>query len=163
MRKVESVIRTILPLIKDKELLEVACGGAAFSAEASKHCKKVTATDISDVRIKKHNYEKTYLNMEFVKMDAVDLLYDDRSFDITVCYNAIAHLADVLDKSLLEMSRVTRKNGFVIIISTWKLDLQYFAQVEKILAQIPSLKLFKKIRNKDYSVLLYKKDLAAFQ
>ena len=57
MRKVESVVRTILPLIKDKELLEVACGEAVFSAEASKHCKKVTATDIADSRIKKSDNE----------------------------------------------------------------------------------------------------------
>ena len=101
--------------------------------------------------------------MEFIIMDAGHLLYDDCSFDITVCYNAIGHLLDVLEKSLFEMSRVTKDSGFVMIISTWKLDLQYFSQAEKVLARIPSVRLYDKIRNKEYSILLYKKDLTASQ
>ncbi len=61
-------------------------------------------------------------NIEFKEMDASDLMLDKDTFDISVCYNGLGHLKSVLDSVLMEMSRVTKENGYLIFIGTWRID-----------------------------------------
>jgi ubiquinone/menaquinone biosynthesis C-methylase UbiE len=78
---------------------------------------KVTAIDISDNAI--NNLKKTltangYGNVETVVMDAQELDYPDNTFDIVFGRGIIHHLD--IDKSMTEVYRVLKPNGFVIFI-----------------------------------------------
>lgn len=112
--------RFALPFCKDKEILEVACGGGMGLGYLAKVAKKVVGGDI-DKNILKFaidHYKKRY-KIELRIIDAHDLPFEDKSFDVVILYEAIYYL-DHPEKFIREARRVLRANGILLICTVNK-------------------------------------------
>ena len=114
----DEINRCIAELIDDgavgKRVLDVACGtgrcGAILSAES-----RVTGVDISNVAIElaKERHE-ALPNFSFRRMDAHDLRFTERSFDIVLFIDAIEHVKNA-EKVIAEVSRVLKPGGLALL------------------------------------------------
>ncbi len=120
MTRVRKVINNIQSHIQNKIILEVACGRADFSIEASKISKSVFCIDLDDFRLSEKINER--VNVTFEQMNATSMSYDDESFDTVIMYNAIAHLDRIIDDVLSECLRVLKFGGTIFVISSFSID-----------------------------------------
>ena len=95
-------------------LLDVACGTGLASEPLAKRGVNITGVDISEPMLAKARMR--FKNGEFVRGEAESLPFGDKTFDATICAQAI-HWLDQR-KALAEMVRVVRPGGRVAI--WWK-------------------------------------------
>ena len=118
MRNINVVERLFsqIDLTNVKEVLEVGCGIGVLSAYlAEKYGWKVTGIDIDPEQIKKaknNNRENNYL--KFLEADATKLPFENNEFDLVLSSDILHHIPN-WDKSLNEISRVLRPNGFYVL------------------------------------------------
>lgn len=105
-----------LNLVKDKIVLDIACGSGYGTNILSTYSKKVCGVDIDESSI--NNAKKVYnkINIEFKAGSAVAIPYKDNFFDIVVSFETIEHIKEH-DEMLKEIKRVLKKDG-ILIIST---------------------------------------------
>jgi 2-polyprenyl-3-methyl-5-hydroxy-6-metoxy-1,4-benzoquinol methylase len=108
-----------LPYIKNLDCLDIGCGcgyGTYFLARNG--ANKVIGIDISSEAIRFAQKYYRSENIEFFQMDALNLNFEDNSFDAVICFEILEHLkAKDQEKLLAEATRVLKNNG-VIYIST---------------------------------------------
>ena len=99
-------------------ILELACGVRCDGIEFALRGKKVYETDISEVAVTKAREIYRQLGIEskgvFVRCDAERLPFEDGFFDAVFIAAAFHHLPD-MHVALLEMKRVVKDNGLVIL------------------------------------------------
>lgn len=120
MSRVKQAVDKIKDAMRDSVILEVACGCAKFSIEASKIARSVFCIDLDSFRLRDNI--KNISNVTFEQMDASSMTYKDDSFDAVVLYNAVAHIDTILEDVLSECLRVLKPGGSVFIISSFKID-----------------------------------------
>ena len=120
MTPVQQVINKIKSDVADKQVIEIACGQADFSIEASKTAATVHCIDLDNFRLNDKIHECP--NVVFQQMDATALEYDNGTFDTAVIYNAFFHLETVMEKVLSEALRVVKTGGSVWVISSFSMD-----------------------------------------
>ncbi len=103
-------------LVKQKEVLDLACGegyGSSFMADVA---LSVVGVDISDEAVQ--NALATYIkpNLSYIQGSAIALDFADLSFDVVVSFETIEHLAEQAEM-LTEIKRVLRPNGLLVISS----------------------------------------------
>lgn len=101
--------------VKNKIVLDIACGSGYGSNYLVTYAKRVIGGDIfKDALIKgKANSEK---ELEFICLDATNIPFSDNSFDIIVSFETIEHIKNY-KKFLCECRRIL-KNGGIFICST---------------------------------------------
>lgn len=103
-------------LVKDKTVLEVACGsgyGAKILAEAG--AKKVIAVDINQATIEQAQARYAHNNIEYVVDSAEELAkVADNSVEVVTSFETIEHLKNY-QQYLIALSRVLTDNGLVVI------------------------------------------------
>lgn len=104
---------------KYSDILEIACGTGRVTKHLAKSVKHdtLTATDLNQDMI---NVAKEMVNekrMKWMAADAMDIPFDDGSFDLVVMQFGIMFFPDK-EKGLKEAYRVL-KNGGKIIYNTW--------------------------------------------
>lgn len=119
MTKTDKLAALLDADVRDKDVLEVACGGAEFSLSALRAAKSVSAIDLDDSRLSPRARGSA---IRFQIMDAAHMSFPDRIFDTVVIYNAFAHIESQWDEIEKECRRVCRPNGALYVASTWKLD-----------------------------------------
>lgn len=112
--------RKLLQLIEIKptsKILDCACGTGLMSIEMAKHAKYVKGTDFCPemIELAEINASQKHLPLEFSVADAMDLPFEDNSFDITTIAYGIRNV-DSPEKCLREMARVTKPGGIVCIL-----------------------------------------------
>lgn len=157
MKTIETIIKNLSTYFDGKRVLEIACGDSDFSLNVSNYAKEVLATDITLERIRKRNLSLIPKNVKFREMNAIDLDIDNGAFDASVCYNALEHLEDILKPVLIEMNRVTKEDGFLIFISTWKMDREKISELKGIINDQNNLTVFDNIERSKYNALIIKK------
>lgn len=157
MKIIEKIIKDLNIYLKDKKVLEIACGNSDFSLTASNSAVEILATDISLQRFKNRKLNEIPINIQFMEMNANNLLLENNSFDVCVCFNALGHLKDQLPLILKEMFRVSVKYGYLIFISTWKMDTHLLTEVNDIIIKNYSLVSIEHIENKTYNALIIRK------
>ncbi|MBQ6232050.1 MAG: class I SAM-dependent methyltransferase [Clostridia bacterium] len=120
MKKTDTFVKLIESEIKNKDVLEVACGGAEFSVSASRlahcvHCIDLDASRLGDLNLPD--------NVHFSIMDASKMSFHDWQFDTVVLYNAFFHVQTEWDIIKEECKRVLKSGGCLIIVGTWSLDM----------------------------------------
>jgi len=110
-----------MSLVENKIVLDIACGegyGSNLLAEKALH---VTGADIKrNVIINaKSKYNKK--NINFIESDITNILVVDNTFDAIVCFETIEHIEDH-NKAILEMKRVLKTSGILIISSPNKAE-----------------------------------------
>jgi ubiquinone/menaquinone biosynthesis C-methylase UbiE len=102
-------------------ILEVACGTGISTrhlANALPAGSEIIATDLNEAMLahaRQVNGELT--GVKYSQADALDLPYDDESFDAVVCQFGIMFFPDK-SKGMSEMSRTTRPGG-ILALNVW--------------------------------------------
>jgi ubiquinone/menaquinone biosynthesis C-methylase UbiE len=103
-------------IIKDKIVLDIACGTGYGSKLISQHARKVFGVDIDDPTI---NYAKKHYsgkNIEYKVGDGQKIPIEDNSIDVVITFETIEHVEDY-NLFLKEVKRVLKDDG-VVILST---------------------------------------------
>lgn len=106
-----------------KDVLEVACGNGQGVGYLAGIAKSIIAGDCSEkilARAAAHYGDR----FEFIRLDAQQLPFADRSFDVVILFEAIYYIPEV-ERFLDECNRVLRRNG-KILIATANKDLYDF-------------------------------------
>lgn len=121
MKKTDIIAKLLSSDIKDKKILEVACGCADFSISAAHYAHSVSCIDIDNSRLPN--------NVCFEVMDAAQMDFSNNSFDTIILYNAFSHIYSHWDSIKDECMRVLKSSGSIYIVSTWKLDISIMTEV----------------------------------
>ena len=112
-RKLKEIVSGLLE--PEDTVLECACGTGLLSAVIAPKCRRLTATDFSEMMlIKAKKNCAVFQNITFSQADITALPYPDGSFDKVVAGNVI-HLLDNPLTALRELNRVCKDGGMLII------------------------------------------------
>ena len=119
-------------LLKENNLqnvLELGCGTGLYTESLQKISAKVVATDFSDEMIVFAKQKRDQLkNVEFLKADALNLEFNDESFDTVFMANLI-HVIGNAEKVIQESKRVLKKGGQLIITSFAINEMNFFSRI----------------------------------
>jgi len=98
-----------------KAVLELGCNKGFGTIIYADQAGSVKAVDTSPEAIDKARKYNSRQNIDYICLDSWTLPFEDNSFDLTVLFQVIEHIAlDKLDIFLREIKRVTRAQGQVI-------------------------------------------------
>ena len=103
-------------LVKDKNVLDAACGEGYGSDILSKYASSVRGLDIDAESVGHAQSRYKRDNLSFVEGSCTLLPFEDNSFDVVVSFETLEHL-EQQEEMLAEFKRVLNKEG-VLIIST---------------------------------------------
>ena len=108
----KAVVMELVGDVKYKTVLECGCGTGRFADRFVQQGAKVVGMDISEnmVEIAK----KKIPSAEFIIGDLFSIPIRETQFDIVVCSQVLTHLHEY-KKPLLEMKRITKENGIIVI------------------------------------------------
>ena len=100
---------------EDQKFLEVGCGNGAVSKHvARKYPLIVTGVDVDleQIQLAQQNIDDIP-NIQFLTIDATNLLFQDDYFDIVLSFGVMHHISNWLD-SLKEIRRILKPRGYFI-------------------------------------------------
>ena len=100
---------------KDKNVLDLCCGTGWTTYEIAGNAKSVVGIDCSDeaIKIAKKSYNKE--NITYLKMDALNLQFPSKTFDLVVSMEAIEHFTkENGHRFIKEAYRVLKDEGVFI-------------------------------------------------
>src|SRR3989344_2823779 len=103
-------LEKIFKLAKEKNVLEVGCGTGLVLEKVSKIAKSAKGIDLSSGML--NNAKKKRLDVK--QASATNIPFKNNQFDVVYSLKVLPHVADI-KKALEEMSRVTKKNGVLIL------------------------------------------------
>jgi cyclopropane fatty-acyl-phospholipid synthase-like methyltransferase len=105
--------------IKEKNILNIGCGYGWFELNAiNRNVKKIIGTEISEKDLETANINIKNKNVEFNVSSAIDLPFNNDSFDTVVSWEVIEHIPKNTEKQMFsEAYRVLKKDG-VFYLST---------------------------------------------
>ena len=121
---------SIASLVKDKIVLDIACGNGYGSNYLSSFAKKVIGVDIDESAI--NLCRKNYISdsVEYRVGSVSEIRLEDDSVDVVVSFETIEHVAaDAQDKFMREAHRVLKPDG-VLVISTPNIDSSQYTDVD---------------------------------
>lgn len=110
---------SVLPLVKDKVVLDAACGEGYGTHILSMNAASVNGIDINEDAINraKEKYQNKE-NINFLAGSVDKLPFPDRSIDVVISFETIEHISEELQfKFLGEIARVLKEDG-VLVMST---------------------------------------------
>lgn len=116
---VEKALAFIAGDIRNKDVLEIGCGSAAFSLAAKALAKSVACLDLDAFRLSPAFASS---GIPFYRQDAGHTDFQDSAFDVVIGYNAAGHLERALDEVTAESLRLLRPGGQFILLSSFKMD-----------------------------------------
>ena len=103
--------------VKDKIVLDLACGEGYGSDILAAQAKKVIGIDIDEPTIKHARTKYLKENLEFKKSSITKVsINEGKLFDVIICFEALEHV-DEQDKVMAEAKRLLTDDG-IIILST---------------------------------------------
>jgi 2-polyprenyl-6-hydroxyphenyl methylase/3-demethylubiquinone-9 3-methyltransferase len=105
--------------LKNKDVIDVACGGGLLVEALNKFGANVTGIDISDVAINtaQIHAKETNCDVTYIHGEAEDLLPEKKEqFDVVTCLEAIEHVPD--PQQLVKTCSELCKPGGTIVFST---------------------------------------------
>jgi ubiquinone/menaquinone biosynthesis C-methylase UbiE len=109
-----------LDYIKDKVVLDIACGEGYGSNIMSKAATKVFSVDIDENTVQAARKKYQRRNIKFLSGNATAIPIENNTIDVVVSFETIEHLEDH-QGMLREIKRVLKENGLLIISTPDKL------------------------------------------
>ncbi len=106
----------VLPIVKDKIVLDVASGTGYGSQLMAKTANQVYGVDVSKEAVEYAQKKFPAPNLEFKQGDATKIPLEDSSVDVVVSFETIEHLKEYV-RFVDEVKRVLKPNG-VFVVST---------------------------------------------
>ena len=106
--------QSVASLVKDKIVLDIACGSGYGTKKLAETANKVVGVDIDAPTVayaKKHFHAK---NVEYLKGDGVKIPLEDHSVDVVVSFETIEHIVKY-ETFLDECKRVLKPKGIMIL------------------------------------------------
>jgi ubiquinone/menaquinone biosynthesis C-methylase UbiE len=119
-----------LALISGGRVLDVCSGKGAFIEtlmKALKNFDDFIGVDINREDLKKARQDFEGQPVQFLEMDAVNLAFEEASFNTVCVANSLHHLADI-PKVLGEMKRVLKPGGYFLVEEMYQDGMQSDAQ-----------------------------------
>jgi ubiquinone/menaquinone biosynthesis C-methylase UbiE len=114
--------------LEGAHVLDVACGPGLVACALSPKAAHVTGVDLTPAMIAQADRRRTQLglnNMDWRIGDATALPFTDRRFDVVIARYSFHHLMRP-DAALLEMKRVCRPGGRIVVVdATPRADAQH--------------------------------------
>ncbi|HHX60831.1 MAG TPA: class I SAM-dependent methyltransferase, partial [Epulopiscium sp.] len=108
--------KSINKLVKDKIVLDAACGEGYGTDILSQHAKKVYGIDISVKAIEEAKIKYINSNIEFKEASIAKLELPDDSIDVVVSFETIEHVGEEIQEEFLkEINRVLKTDGLLVI------------------------------------------------
>lgn len=103
-------------ITRDSKVLEIGCGDGRSIKDIIDITKNIATIDndqkaVNDART---NF-KEYIKVNILLAEAIDLPFEDDSFDFVLCLTTFANFGNDKYKVLKEMKRVLKNNGKIII------------------------------------------------
>lgn len=105
--------------------LDIGCGPGRFAAVLASHDIEVTLADISEGQLNLAQQTLSEAGLAdcvsaYHRCDVTDLgVFDDESFDITVCFGSVlSYVREEYPTALRELRRVTRSGGTILVSTT---------------------------------------------
>jgi len=105
-----------MDFVKNKTVLDIACGEGYGSFMISTQAKNVYGVDVDLDTIQNAQIKYQNDNLKFQIGDIMNLTFENNKFDVIICFETIEHVVDY-EKSLSELKRVLKKDG-ILIMST---------------------------------------------
>lgn len=102
--------------VKEKKVLDIACGEGYGAALLSTAATQVTGVDINEPAIKNAAEKYRKKNLTFLQGDVRQIPLDDASIDVITSFETLEHVAEH-EKVLKELRRVLKPEG-ILLIST---------------------------------------------
>jgi 2-polyprenyl-3-methyl-5-hydroxy-6-metoxy-1,4-benzoquinol methylase len=103
--------------VKDKKVLDLACGEGYGSFMLSEEADEVIGVDIDKVTTRHASSRYINKNLKFIEGSITDVpVKGEKIFDVVVCFEAIEHITEH-DKLMSEVKRLIKEDG-VFIVST---------------------------------------------
>jgi ubiquinone/menaquinone biosynthesis C-methylase UbiE len=101
--------------IKDKRVLDIACGTGLHAVSFAEKGAIVVGIDITDYAVSQttRNFELRGLDGEILKMDAQKIEFQDNFFDFVNAWGCLMHMPDT-EEAVREIWRVLRPGGRVL-------------------------------------------------
>lgn len=109
----EPTVKTILKKFTPGIALDAACGTGRYSELLNSLGYKVTGMDFSPAMLSKARKIRNK-KINFIEGDLTAIPLKDANIDLTICALALTHLPNI-ENALLELKRVTRPGGHIII------------------------------------------------
>jgi SAM-dependent methyltransferase len=108
--------RFCLDIVKERRVLDIACGEGFGSAMMAEQATEVFGVDIDAAAITHADQTYKRENLHFLQGTCTAIPLVDGSVDVVVSFETIEHLAEH-DKMLMEVRRVLRPGGLLLISS----------------------------------------------
>jgi len=117
-------LKSNLKNLKNCSGLDVGCGNGDLVAFLSEECRTITGIDISGSMIKIARKENKKENANFLVSTSDELPFENNKFDFCLTVHTFHHLGDleIMDKTIKEMKRVTKKSGIILVIDVNKVN-----------------------------------------
>ena len=102
--------------VKDKIVLDIACGEGYGSALLCENAKQVYGVDIDEKSVDLASKKYIKKNLSYLVGDVTEISFDDNSIDIIVSFETIEH-HNKHDEMMLEFKRVLKPDG-ILFLST---------------------------------------------
>jgi len=100
--------------VRDKDVLDIACGDGYGSALLNKTARSVIGVDVNKDVIDKACKKYISASLTFKQGSATNIPLDDQSVDVVVSFETLEHLEDH-DGMMKEIKRVLKPGGLLII------------------------------------------------
>lgn len=135
-----------MPFPENAKVLDVCTGSGDIAVKIAKEYpdSQIIALDASEKMLEVAKIKaKDIKNIKFIKGDALNLPFEDDSFDVAIISFGLRNL-ESLKNGLLEMQRVVKSNGFVVNIDQGKpsnflfkiIYYSYFYNISPILGKL---------------------------
>ncbi len=109
-----SAVRSLLPPLEEKQVLDAGCGDGLYAAWLADQGGDVVGVDLSQEMVKVAQ-ERYGDEAEFHQADlSEEIPAEDDSFDLVVCQHVFSHLP-AIDGALAEFARVLRPGGDLVL------------------------------------------------
>jgi O-antigen biosynthesis protein len=102
------------PFCVGKEVLDAGCGVGYGTAHLASVALRVVGVDVSADAIEHARARYAAPNTEFVQGDALELPFEDESFDVVCSFETIEHVRDA-EALVAELRRVLRRGGTCVL------------------------------------------------